>query len=216
MKSIVCFGDSNTWGYDPRTGSRFPFALRWTGILQKRLGGAYQVIEEGLCGRTTVWNDPIDQKMSGLDYLLPCLESHSPLDLVIIMLGTNDLKKRFSLTADDITSGVSTLVRATRESQFQSHLGMTSPKVLVLCPPSIREIGRFAEMFEGGEAKSEQLADKFTSIARALGAEAGDVTVADAGKVVTVSPGDGVHLNEGEHGKLGEFVSKIVLRLVPL
>ena len=71
-------------------------------------------------------------------------------------------------------------------------------------------------MFEGGEAKSEQLADKFTSIARALGAEAGDVTVADAGNVVTVSPVDGVHLDEGEHGKLAEFVSKIVLRLVPL
>lgn len=216
MKSIVCFGDSNTWGYDPRTGLRFPFALRWTGILQRYLGGTYQVIEEGLCGRTTVWNDPIDQKMSGLDYLLPCLESHSPLDMVIIMLGTNDLKKRFSLTADDITSSVSTLVRTIRDSQFQSHLSMSLPKVLVLCPPSIREVGRFAEIFEGGQVKSEQLADKFTTITRAFRAEAGEVTVADAGSAVTVSPVDGVHLDEGEHMKLAEFISKIVLQLVPL
>lgn len=98
MKNILCYGDSNTWGYDAETKNRFPPDVRWTGILKRTLGEGYHVIEEGLNGRTTVWDDPIEGYKNGREYLIPCLESHRPLDLVIIMLGTNNLKKRFSLT----------------------------------------------------------------------------------------------------------------------
>ena len=97
MRRILCFGDSNTWGYDPATGERFDEQTRWTGVLQAALGGDYTVIEEGLNGRTTVWDDPIEGHKNGHEYLVPCLETHRPLDLVVLMLGTNDLKRRFSL-----------------------------------------------------------------------------------------------------------------------
>jgi lysophospholipase L1-like esterase len=87
VKRILCYGDSNTWGYDPVTQERFDKNERWTGQLSQMLGGNYDVIEEGLNGRTTVWDDPIEGYKNGRDYLIPCLESHKPLDLVIILLG---------------------------------------------------------------------------------------------------------------------------------
>jgi len=87
-KTIVCFGDSNTWGFDPASGERFPADVRWPGVLRAQLGGGYQVIEEGLNGRTTTVDDPLQPHRNGLTYLPPCLESHKPLDLVTIMLGT--------------------------------------------------------------------------------------------------------------------------------
>ncbi len=109
MKTILCYGDSNTHGFNPATQGRFSLSERWTGVLMRELGSDYHVIEEGLGGRTTVWDDPIMESRNGRDYLLPCLWSHKPLDLVIIMLGTNDLKDRFSLTPFDIAAGAGAL-----------------------------------------------------------------------------------------------------------
>ena len=106
MKTILCFGDSNTWGYNPENRQRFGPEERWTGILRNSLGEDYRVIEEGLNGRTTLWDDPIEGFKNGLDYLMPCLESHRPFDLITIMLGTNDLKCRFSVSAFDIAESV--------------------------------------------------------------------------------------------------------------
>jgi lysophospholipase L1-like esterase len=101
MKTILCYGDSNTWGAVPLQSleliERFGRSERWTGVLQRELGQAYEVIAEGCNGRTTVWEDPIEGYKNGKEYLIPCLDSHQPLDLVIIMLGTNDLKARFSI-----------------------------------------------------------------------------------------------------------------------
>jgi lysophospholipase L1-like esterase len=99
MKTVICFGDSNTWGADPAGGPRYSMEQRWGSILRKELGSGYYIIEEGLCGRTTVWDDPIEGYKSGKQYIIPCIDSHSPVDLVIILLGTNDLKKRFSLSS---------------------------------------------------------------------------------------------------------------------
>ncbi len=110
MKKILCYGDSNTWGHIPVTGGRYGDDVRWTGVLQAALGEGYRVIEEGLNGRTTVHDDPIEGVYkNGKHYLIPCLESHRPLDLVIMMLGTNDLKMRFSLPPSDIARGVEAL-----------------------------------------------------------------------------------------------------------
>ena len=98
MKTVLCYGDSNTWGYIGGTGERFAPEVRWPGVLQAALGGAYRVIEEGLNGRTTVFDDSIEEGRNGETYLRPCLQTHAPIDLVILMLGTNDLKRRFSLS----------------------------------------------------------------------------------------------------------------------
>ena len=110
MPVIVAFGDSNTWGYDPATGGRFPRAQRWPSVLQRELGPDFEVIAEGLNGRTTVHDDPIEPYRCGADALPPCLMSHAPVDLVILALGCNDLKKRFSVSAFDIAEGAGRLI----------------------------------------------------------------------------------------------------------
>lgn len=94
MKTVLCYGDSNTYGYNPVNGLRYPQDVRWPGKLQSLLGNGYQIIEEGCNGRTTVFDDPLEGWKNGLDYLRPCLNSHKPVDIVILMLGSNDLKKR--------------------------------------------------------------------------------------------------------------------------
>jgi lysophospholipase L1-like esterase len=130
VKTILCYGDSNTWGYNPATGERFSRDERWPGVLRQELGEGYEIIEEGLCGRTTVWDDPIEGYKSGKEYLIPCLETHKPIDLVVIMLGTNDLKRRFSLSALDIANGAGVLVDIVLKSSAGPDEG--APKVLVL------------------------------------------------------------------------------------
>jgi lysophospholipase L1-like esterase len=106
VKTILYYGDSNTWGSDPETGERFPAGVRWPGVLRMKLCGDYRVIEDGLLGRTTVWNDPIEgDHKNGRTYLRPCLESHSPVDLATLMLGTNDLKTRFGSSASTSRRG---------------------------------------------------------------------------------------------------------------
>lgn len=137
MKNILCFGDSNTFGYDTINDDRFPWGIRWTSILQQILGDEYRVIEEGMGGRTTVWEDPIENIQSGKKYLVPCLESHWPLDLVIIMLGTNDLKSRFALDAHDIAAGVENLAVTARDHlKFRQK---KAPEILIISPIEVGE-----------------------------------------------------------------------------
>ena len=113
MTTVLCYGDSNTFGYVPETGLRYPKEVRYTGRLQQLLGEGYTVIEEGCNGRTTIYDDPIDGWKNGRDYLKPCLHSHRPVDIVTMMLGSNDLKTTFHLTADRIAAGVEVLVKDT-------------------------------------------------------------------------------------------------------
>ena len=138
MKTILCFGDSNTWGYNPENCQRFGPDERWTGILRNSLGEDYQVIEEGLNGRTTLWDDPIEGFKNGLDYLMPCLESHKPFDLITIMLGTNDLKYRFSVSAFDIAESVGVLVRQVQQSQAGPQ--ENAPIPLLIAPPPLAKL----------------------------------------------------------------------------
>ena len=135
MYRILCYGDSNTWGYNAETGDRFPDDVRWTGVLQNLLGPAFRVLEEGQPGRTTVWDDPIEEHLNGKTALYSTLECQSPVDLVILMLGTNDLKPRFSLNAFDIAAGAERLIRIIR-----THLPdgqKQPPRILLVCPPPI-------------------------------------------------------------------------------
>ena len=207
MRRILCFGDSNTWGYDPATEDRFDDQTRWTGVLQAALGADFTVIEEGLNGRTTVWNDPIEGYKNGHDYLVPCLETHRPLDLVVLMLGTNDLKRRFSLSAYDIAQGVAVLLRAISYSKAgrDGH----APRVLLLAPPPVAKLTGFAEMFEGSEAKSLLLGQHYRAVAVEY-----NVAFLDTSTVIRSSDLDGIHFEAEEHAKLGRAVAHEVLALV--
>ena len=141
-KHIVCFGDSNTHGYcaDPRDcadgGIRFNESERWTRRLQSALGEDYLVIEEGLSGRTTCFDDPIHEGLNGLDYIYPCLKSHEDVDLLVIMLGTNDTKDRFYASAACIGIGMARLVK---KAQACECWGGKKPNILVIAPPHIGE-----------------------------------------------------------------------------
>ena len=207
MKRILCYGDSNTWGSDPLSGERLDDQTRWTRILAKALGPDYEVIEEGLCGRTTVWEDPIEGYKNGSTYLLPCLETHRPLDLVVIMLGTNDLKKRFSLTAYDIAQGAGVLVTAVQKSSAGREA--KAPPVLLMAPPPVSKMSDYDEMFEDAYEKSKKLGERFRQVAQELGC-----AFLDTSSVIVSSKVDGIHFDPPEHAKLGQAVSKIINELL--
>jgi lysophospholipase L1-like esterase len=155
MPIIVAFGDSNTWGYDPATGGRFPRAQRWPGVLQRGLGPDFEVIAEGLNGRTTVHDDPIEPYRSGADALPPCLMSHAPIDLLILALGCNDLKKRFSLSPFDIAEGARRLIFLARA--YGEGPEGRPPKVLLVAPPPVARLTGFAENLDGAAQKTPVL-----------------------------------------------------------
>lgn len=203
MKTILCYGDSNTWGYDPVTQGRFPRDVRWPGVLRQTLGPDYLVIEEGLNGRTTVWDDPIEGHKNGKTYLVPCLETHKPLDLVIIMLGTNDLKMRFSVPAYDIAKGAGVLVEIVQKSETGPD--GRAPQVLLMAPPPLAKLTGFAEMFAGAPPKARQFAAQYRRVAEARGCH-----FFDTGTVITSSDLDGIHFEAEEHGKLGRAVAAVV------
>jgi lysophospholipase L1-like esterase len=203
MKIVLCYGDSNTWGYNPITGKRFSRDERWTGVLRQKLGAEYHVIEEGLNGRTTVWDDPIEGYKNGKEYLIPCLQSHRPIDLVVIMLGTNDLKKRFSVSAYDIANAAGVLVDVVQRSDAgpEGH----PPKVLLMAPPPVGKLTEFAEMFEDAEVKSRKFSEYYRRVAEEYGC-----MLLDTSEVIVSSDLDGIHFEAGEHQKLGEAVAALV------
>ena len=172
-RRILCFGDSNTYGYDPR-GGRFDEDSRWTMRLAKQLGADYLVVEEGFNGRTCVYDDPIEGGYkSGAAYLPPCLMSHNPLDLIVIMLGINDTKRRFGLTPMTIGEGMMQLVRLTR--LYAVDASGNPPKILIVSPPPIGDTlmkSRHAECFgEQAIAVSRGLAAEYARVARLLRCE---------------------------------------------
>ena len=206
MKTILCFGDSNTWGYNPENRQRFGPDERWTGILRNSLGEDYQVIEEGLNGRTTLWDDPIEGFKNGLDYLMPCLESHKPFDLITIMLGTNDLKCRFSVSAFDIAESVGVLVRQVQQSQAGPQ--ENAPIPLLIAPPPLAKLNEFEEMFKGGNEKSQPFGKYYRKKALEMGCQ-----FLDAALFIKSSYLDGIYFEREEHLKLGEAVGKKIKQI---
>src|SRR5271165_6929995 len=129
LNTVLCYGDSNTWGHNPENGLRYARDQRWPGVLRQSLGLGYDVIEEGLSGRTTVFNDPLEPYKSGKEYLPPCLRSHSPVDLVILMLGTNDVQSRYNVSALEISLGMGVLIEIIQQSAAGP--GNTAPEILL-------------------------------------------------------------------------------------
>jgi lysophospholipase L1-like esterase len=218
MKTIVCYGDSNTWGCPPMLNwdsvERIGRDQRWTGVLRNTLGDGYLVIEEGLNGRTTVNDDPfeglIPSHKNGLTYLYPCLESHKPFDLITIMLGTNNLKVRFSLTAFDIAEGARRLV----EVAMGSDAGPNNrpPQVLLICPPPVSDNlaeTTFVDLFEGALEKSRAMAKHFAETARRTGCH-----FMNAGVYIESSRVDGIHFEVDQHTKLGAAVAAKVREIL--
>jgi lysophospholipase L1-like esterase len=206
MYEILCFGDSNTWGYDPATGQRFPANIRWTGVMQQALGPDFRVIEEGLNSRTTVWEDPVDGDRMGKRHLPPCLDSQAPLDLVVLMLGTNDTKKRFSAPPQDIANGVGVLLDMVAHSTAGRE--GNAPPVLLVAPAPLAELTEFAQTFEGGVEKSRALAPLYSALAHERGCG-----FFDAGTVAVCSDLDGVHFEPAGHRALGEALAREVRKL---
>jgi lysophospholipase L1-like esterase len=209
MKTILCYGDSNTWGYNAESAGRFSPEMRWPNVMAGELGDGYTVIAEGLNGRTTVWPDPVEgEYKNGKSYLIPCLESHHPLDLVIVMLGTNDLKHRYGLSAWDIASGAGTLAQMILGSAFGPNGG--PPRVLLMAPPPTCTDGTpFEEMFPDSDEKSRDLGRQYGRVAAELGCEFFDTST-----VISSSKTDGIHLEPGEQVRLGVAVAAVVRRIL--
>lgn len=210
MRTILCYGDSNTYGTAPmqhlEDDRRFGHGERWVSVMREALGAEWWVVEEGLPGRTTVLDDPIEGiHKNGLTYLTACLESHRPVDIVTIALGTNDLKARFGMPPSDIAAGAGILVETVGKAL--AAFGQNA-KVLLVAPPPILEIGCLADMFAGGAAKSQAFALHYKAMAAKLG-----VGFLDAGSVITSSKIDGIHFDRPEHRKLGEAVAAAVKAL---
>ena len=205
MKHILCYGDSNTWGFDPLTQNRLD--ARWTRVLGQELGAGYEIVEEGLCGRTTIFDDELDAGKNGRTYLTPCLESHRPLDLVIILLGTNDLKAKFKLTTEEIAQGAGELIRIVQTSWVSPN--WKGPAVLLLAPPKTSTLTEFAVEFEGAAAISDKFGECFGRVAAEL-----TCPYLDTSTLIVSSPLDGIHLEAGEHRKLGLAVAARVKELI--
>lgn len=213
MKTIVCYGDSNTHGTVPmlhlNDNARYAPDDRWPGVLRGALGEGYYVIEEGLPGRTTVWADPIEGVYKNGHACLPaCLETHAPIDLVILLLGTNDLKKRFSLSPMDVARGNATLLATIAHCDAGPDGG--PPPVLLLAPPPVARLSLFAEIFEGAPEKSRRLGPHYRDVAAEYGC-----AFIDTAEVIVSSDIDGIHFDVEEHRKLGTRVAQEVARILP-
>ena len=197
MKTVLCFGDSNTWGYEPLVARRYPADVRWTGVLQNSLGDGFRVIEEGLNGRTNVTNEEERPIRSGLDVLSVLLESHRPLDLVVIMLGTNDLKHDFDLSAEQIADGARQVCRCVIDCEY---LVANPPQILLISPTHVELVtAEEQDLLIGAIEKSRELAEHYQAVAEDLG-----IHFLDASKIVVKTDQDGVHWDADQHHDFAE------------
>lgn len=198
---ILCFGDSNTYGYIPGDGGRYDRHTRWPGRLQSLLGGSCRITEEGVCGRTTVFEDELCPGRCGLDDIEAAVELCGTMDLLIIMLGTNDCKTQFQASAEMIAGSLERILDRAKASAAASF------DTLIIAPAPLTERvskGDFwPEFDESSREKSEELAEEYRKVA-----EKRHCLFLDAGKVTAVSDRDGVHLDETGHAKLAEAVKE--------
>lgn len=211
MPTVLCYGDSNTHGADPAGGERFTGDVRWPGVLRRELRNEVDVIEEGLNGRTTVWDDPFQEGRNGRAYLLPCLLSHEPVDLVVLLLGTNDLKAIYGLDAPRIAAGASTLVEIIQRSATGP--GGRPPRTLLVVPPPVGATTTRSELWGFGRAAEESR--RLPTFYRTVAAETG-CDLLDSGAHVAPSPLDGVHLDAEGHARLGLAIAVEVRRILGL
>ena len=206
MKTILCYGDSLTWGYSAEGPSRHAFDDRWPNVLQAALGRDAHVIAEGLNGRTTAYDDHLaSADRNGARLLSSILVTHAPLDLVIIMLGANDLKPFICGRAIGAKQGVQRLINIVRGTTYP--FGEGPPDILIVSPPALCETADpdFAAMFEGGIEESRMLASLFSDLA-----DAEECGFFDAGSVARTTPLDGIHLDAESTRAVGRGLEPVV------
>lgn len=206
MKRILCFGDSNTYGYKPDKSGRFDETVRWTGKISQRLGDDYRVIEEGLCGRTTIFEDELRTGRRGIDLVGTLVETHNPIDIFVVMLGTNDCKTRYKASAGIIAKGLERLIE---EAEIKSSNKM---KILVISPillgKGVGEEGYDTEFDEHSELVSTQLAAEYEKLAKEKG-----YYYLDASRYAASSPIDREHLDSEGHARLAEAVYNKLVKI---
>ena len=205
--NILCFGDSNTHGYNPTNAKRYPRDVRFTGILQKELGDDFYIIEEGLSGRTAVFQDAITDGLCGIDYIVPCIRTHAPLDLVIIMLGTNDVKERFSSNAEVINLGIQKLIKTILNTE---EIFRDKKNILLVSPPIIKD-GVYEithTMGKGCEQKSKDVIPLYEQTAKDLG-----LFYLRASDYAEFSDIDKMHLEPEGHQKLAKIFKEKILEI---
>ncbi len=209
LKTVLCYGDSNTWGYIVGTGKRYPRNIRWPGVLADVLSDEIEVIEEGLPGRTTVWDEPFREGRNGKVFLPTLLESHSPVELLVIMLGTNDMKHIYSSTAHYAATGIRELINILKKPTLSAY--NKPPEVLIISPPIIEWSSDDIKLeFHPDIAEeSRKFAKSYHDVAKEC-----SCFFLDSSKVVGNSFADGVHLGEKEHLKLGLAVSERVREIL--
>ena len=197
MKNILCFGDSNTWGYDPATQTRFSKDIRWTGVLQQLLGSNYNVIEEGLNGRTTNVNEKQDHGLgyfrpfrSAMDLLSVLIETNSPLDLIIVMLGTNDLKTNFNQSSEMIAKNMRLVCESIIDNDY-----FQSKSIILVSPTHINEESpNLLDSFIGTTEASQSFSNSYRKISDDL-----DLYFLDASESVKTNKIDGLHWDTMQH-----------------
>lgn len=210
-KSIMCFGDSLTWGWIPVIEGaptyRYPYEKRWTGAMASHLGNGYNIIEEGLSARTTSADDPNDPRLNGSDYLPSALASHLPLSLVIVMLGTNDTKPFYNRTPFDIAYGMAKLVGQIGGSAGGVGTPYAAPKALIVAPPPLTPMPHpfFQGMFGGAHEKTAELGQQYKDMADFV-----KVDFLNAGDFITTDGCDGIHFTEENNAVLGKAIAERV------
>jgi lysophospholipase L1-like esterase len=215
MNTILCFGDSITWGFIPQSITEgFPRMhlrwVRWPGVMQHELGAEYHVIEEGQNGRTTVHDDPINLHRNGRAYLPACLESHKPIDLVVLMLGTNDLKELYNLPPGEIAAGANQLAKMILASEAGPNA--KPPKLLLVAPPRVGHMTHLPDIYEklaGAQEKSARFPACYEAVAKSLGC-----AFLNSQEFTVPSTTDGIHLEAAEHLRLGKAMAEAVRKIV--
>lgn len=202
-KTILCYGDSNTWGNVPRSDERYSRDIRWPGALQNILGAQYEVVSEGLCGRTFVAEDPKKPHRTGITHLQAILESADPIDLVIIMLGTNDVKITYNLKPTDIAEHLLQTINLIKSIEDLEKI----PKILIICPPPVivPETNDLDPRMIQGPETFKILPNLYKEVAQRN--ECGFI---NAGDYVSSSKIDGYHLDKDAHLKLAEVIGKYI------
>lgn len=210
MKNILAFGDSLTWGYDAATQTRHPLETRWPSVLANGLNMPVQMTAEGLNGRTTVFDDySAASERNGAKLLPSILATHEPLDLVIIMLGTNDMRPHICGNAAGSAAGIGRLISIVKTFPYKANHKV--PEILVVSPPLAERGGdRFANhVMQGASSLSRQYADAYRLVA-----DENDVPFFDAAKHVSPDPMDGFHLDQENTKKLGEALIPVVSEIL--
>ena len=217
MKRILCYGDSNTWGHDPVNvdpdtdlPGRYDENTRWPCIMQKLLGSQYYVWEAGLCGRTTVFDDPLMPTRNGVRDFEMVLQTCDPVDCIIFALGTNDTKDMFSASSLIITRAMERLLQVCKSALLQSR--SPKAKIILACPMKVNADGKGVYWYgfsEQSTVKGEELRTSYADLAQQCGC-----IYIDLNDIADPSPADGVHIDPAGHNSVGTAMAELVKSVI--